>query len=34
MGVPPSGMKLTNEPFLENPLVVIAPVAHPFAAKR
>jgi LysR family transcriptional regulator, low CO2-responsive transcriptional regulator len=34
MGVPPSGMKLTIEPFLENPLVVIAPAAHPFAVKR
>jgi LysR family transcriptional regulator, low CO2-responsive transcriptional regulator len=34
MGVPPSGMKLTIEPFLENPLVVIAPAAHPFATKR
>jgi LysR family transcriptional regulator, low CO2-responsive transcriptional regulator len=34
MGVPPSGMKLTIEPFLENPLVVIAPANHPLTVKR
>jgi LysR family transcriptional regulator, low CO2-responsive transcriptional regulator len=34
MGVPPSDMNLTMEPFLENPLVVIAPVTHAFVGKR
>lgn len=29
MGRPPDGLDLTAEPFMENPLVVIAPVAHP-----
>ncbi len=33
MGVPPGDMKLTTEPFLENPLVVIAPVGHHLAQK-
>jgi LysR family transcriptional regulator, low CO2-responsive transcriptional regulator len=31
MGVPPGDMKLTTEPFLENPLVVIAPAGHRLA---
>jgi LysR family transcriptional regulator, low CO2-responsive transcriptional regulator len=34
MGVPPAGMSLTIEPFLDNPLVVIAPAKHPFSGKR
>ncbi len=34
MGVPPPGLQLTIEPFLENPLVVIAPLGHPLAKKR
>lgn len=34
MGVPPPGAPLTIEPFLENPLVVIAPASHPLAGKK
>jgi LysR family transcriptional regulator, low CO2-responsive transcriptional regulator len=33
MGVPPGDMKLTTEPFLENPLVVIAPAGHHLAQR-
>jgi LysR family transcriptional regulator, low CO2-responsive transcriptional regulator len=33
MGVPPGEMNLTLEPFLDNPLVVVAPKAHPLAGK-
>ena len=32
MGQPPEGMHLVAESFMENPLVVIAPVNHPLAA--
>ncbi len=31
MGVPPEGMAIECEPFLENALVVLAPAAHPLA---
>jgi LysR family transcriptional regulator, low CO2-responsive transcriptional regulator len=34
MGLPPPGMALTIEPFLENPLVVIAPASHALVPKR
>ncbi len=34
MGVPPASMALTIEPFMENPLVVIAPAGHPLVGKR
>ncbi len=34
MGRPPQQMDLESEPFLENPLVVIAPPEHPLAKKR
>lgn len=34
MGMPPPGMALTIEPFLENPLVAIAPVNHHLVNKR
>jgi LysR family transcriptional regulator, low CO2-responsive transcriptional regulator len=34
MGVPPPGMAITSEPFLENPLVVIAPITHPLVGKK
>jgi LysR family transcriptional regulator, low CO2-responsive transcriptional regulator len=33
MDIPPSGMKLMIEPFLDNPLVVIAPAAHALAVR-
>ncbi len=31
---PPSHLPLARWPFLENPLVVIAPIDHPFASRR
>lgn len=31
---PPEGMDLATQPFLDNPLVVIAPKNHPLAEKR
>ncbi len=31
MGQPPADLELTGEPFMENPLVVIAPASHPLA---
>lgn len=34
MGQPPEGMHLVAESFMENPLVVIAPVNHPLAATK
>ncbi|MHB1233351.1 MAG: LysR family transcriptional regulator [Burkholderiales bacterium] len=34
MGQPPEGMHLVAESFMENPLVVIAPVNHPLAAAK
>jgi len=34
MGVPPASMALNIEPFMENPLVVIAPAGHALADKR
>lgn len=34
MGVPPEGMAVEKQPFLENPLVVIAPRDHPLAGRR
>lgn len=34
MGEPPSGMDLLAEPFMENPLVVIAPPDHPLVEQR
>ncbi|MGM0517527.1 MAG: LysR family transcriptional regulator [Pseudomonadota bacterium] len=34
MGQPPEGMGLTAQPFMENPLVVIASPNHPFARIR
>ncbi len=34
MGVPPPGMPLVTEPFMENPLVVIAPIAHALVGMR
>lgn len=33
MGKPPENMDLITEPFMENPLVVIAPPSHPLAGK-
>lgn len=34
MGVPPDGLDIECEPFLENPLVVLAPANHPLARRR
>ncbi len=34
MGEPPGGIDLVAEPFMENPLVMIAPPDHPLAAER
>ncbi|NCA70092.1 MAG: LysR family transcriptional regulator [Sphingobacteriia bacterium] len=34
MGIPPSGVEVESEPFMENPLVVIAPPEHPLASQR
>lgn len=34
MGLPPEGLDIVAEPFLANPLVVIAPPSHPLAAAR
>ncbi len=34
MGVPPDNLPTERHPFLENPLVVIAPREHPLAGKR
>lgn len=34
MGVPPEEHDVERHPFLENPLVMIAPVDHPLAAQR
>jgi len=33
MGQPPENLDLVSEPFMENPLVVIAPPTHPLAGK-
>ncbi|ABA56860.1 transcriptional regulator, LysR family [Nitrosococcus oceani ATCC 19707] len=34
MGKPPEGLEVVAKPFMENPLVVIAPPAHPLAGQR
>lgn len=34
MGQPPDGMELEAHPFLENPLVFLAPPSHPLAGQR
>ncbi|OYV96063.1 MAG: LysR family transcriptional regulator, partial [Planctomycetia bacterium 21-64-5] len=34
MGIPPEDIACQSEPFLDNPLVVLAPQFHPLAAKR
>lgn len=34
MGVPPDGLDIACEPFLENPLVVLAPRSHPLARRK
>ena len=34
MGKPPENMELVTEPFMENPLVVIAPPDHPLVEKK
>lgn len=34
MGVPPEGLDIESEPFMENPLVVLAPASHPMANRK
>lgn len=34
MGQPPEGLDIVAEPFMENPLVVIAPPGHPLAGEK
>lgn len=34
MGVPPEGLDIEREPFLDNPLVVLAPASHPMARRQ
>lgn len=34
MGVPPEGWEIESEPLMANPLVVLAPAAHPWAGRR
>ncbi len=34
MGLPPEDMETEREPFLENPLVIFAPAAHPMAGRE
>ena len=34
MGLPPEDIELVYEPFMENPLVVIAPPGHPLSGKK
>lgn len=34
MGVPPEGLDIEREPFMENPLVVLAPASHPLARRK
>jgi DNA-binding transcriptional LysR family regulator len=33
MGVPPESMDIESEPFMENPLVVLAPASHPMVGR-
>jgi len=34
MGVPPNDLDVEAEPFLDNPLVVLAPASHPLAQRK
>ena len=34
LGQPPEGLDVVAEPFLDNPLVVLAPASHPLAGKK
>lgn len=34
MGVPPEGMDTESEPFLDNPLIVLAAASHPMAGRK
>lgn len=34
MGQPPEGLDIVAEPFMENPLVVVAPPSHPLVTER
>ncbi|HKK06688.1 MAG TPA: LysR substrate-binding domain-containing protein [Gammaproteobacteria bacterium] len=34
MGVPPEDMNFESEPFMENPLIVLAPAGHPLAERK
>lgn len=34
MGVPPEGMETESEPFMDNPLIVLAPSDHPMVGRK
>jgi LysR family transcriptional regulator, low CO2-responsive transcriptional regulator len=34
MGVPPEGMETESEPFMDNPLIVLAPATHPLVGRE
>ncbi|MGD8590866.1 MAG: LysR substrate-binding domain-containing protein [Chromatiales bacterium] len=34
MGVPPEGLDTEGEPFMDNPLIVLAPASHPMVGRR
>jgi DNA-binding transcriptional LysR family regulator len=34
MGVPPEGLDTESESFMDNPLIVLAPIAHPLAGRK
>ena len=34
MGVPPEGMETESEPFMDNPLIVLAPAEHPMVGRK
>lgn len=34
MGVPPEGMDTESEPFMDNPLIVLAPANHPMVGRK
>lgn len=34
MGVPPDGLDIEREPLMDNPLVILAPAAHPLAGRN
>ena len=34
MGVPPVGMDIESEPFMDNPLILLAPAGHPMVGRK